>query len=82
MTLIQRDEYTLILQHCDMVTYHNFEYVVHGLGNVDVSIHSDTSGKGGFIVVFTLLPDVRWYCSATFVQYVATILLVNVLLSA
>ena len=79
MKLIQRDDETLILSNCSLVTYNHIEHVVNTMSHVDVSMHPDTDTSAGLLVVFTVLPKTLWYLSSSFVQVVLTGLMVYVL---
>lgn len=79
MKLIQRDDETLILSNCSLVTYNHIEHVVNTMSHVDVSMHPDTDPAAGLLVVFTVLPKTQWYLSSYFVQIVLTGLMVYVL---
>lgn len=81
MKLIQRDDETLILSNCSLVTYNHIEYIVDNMSNVDVSMHPDVHDASSLLVVFTVLPRTLWYLSSSFVQVVLTGLMVYVLIA-
>ena len=79
MKLIQRDNETLILSNCTLLTYNQIEHIVDSMSNVDVSMHPDTTTLSGLLVVFTVLPRTQWYLGSPFVQLVLTAFVVYAL---
>lgn len=70
VSLIQRDDYTLIVSNCSVVLFAEMDYVSTKVRGVEITVEDSNTSSSGFIVIFTIYPKLSYWKCSLFMQYI------------